>query len=353
MPDCEGFGYRNGTQNQSYLAGSLPYFTNLINTYKNAIWFSGHSHTKFEVQANYPNVNAYNKNGEICTMIHVPTLQEGEYYIATVYDHLVELEGYKNGEVVNDIYFAIDDYIYTSPVQSVVLDKSTLNFANTDTQTIIATVTPASQQNLVTWETSDPSVATVTNGLVTVTAASSGSCTITAKCNGHSAQCNVTVEIIQKEVAFSLPSKTITIDRVSGSVNLVDGSILVFEKPLRANTRYYMRAQSLKYEDGTDVNIPVDKIYIVGEPYVVGATTQACGKINRDYSDFVNKDVVLTNGFGTDAQDLINHDHDITKFGNIAKISGFRIKASSKSPVTFPKTITLTGFEIFTYGETF
>lgn len=518
MPDCEGFGYRNGTQNQSYLTGSLPYFTNLINTYKNVIWFSGHSHTKFEVQTNYPNVNAYNKNGEICTMIHVPTLQEGEYYIATVYDHLVELEGYKNGTVVNDIYFAIDDYIYTSPVQSVVLDKSTLNFANTDTQTIIATVTPASQQDLVTWETSDPSiatvvggvvtpvgngnciitakcgdksatcnitvdiseselyysitstlngctlnntatkvkseetyiatiatkpansvintvtikmsgvditstaynsnsetigidivtgnieiiitinklvtgltvspatitfkstgetkqltvtktpsdaignitwetsnasVATVTNGLITVTATSSGSCTITAKCNGHSAQCNVTVEIIQKEVAFSIPSKTVTINRVSGSVNLVDGNILVFEKPLRANTRYYMRAQSLKYEDGTDVNIPVDKIYIVGEPYVVGATTAACGKINRDYSDFVNKDVVLTNGFGTDAQDLVNHNYDITKFGNIEKIAGFRIKASSKSPVTFPKTITLTGFEIFTYGETF
>ena len=32
-------------------------------------------------------------------MIHTPTLQEGEYYIATIYDHLVELEGYKNGTV--------------------------------------------------------------------------------------------------------------------------------------------------------------------------------------------------------------------------------------------------------------
>lgn len=25
MPDCEGFGYRNGTQNQSYLVGTLPF----------------------------------------------------------------------------------------------------------------------------------------------------------------------------------------------------------------------------------------------------------------------------------------------------------------------------------------
>ena len=520
MPDCEGFGYRNGTQNQSYLTGSLPYFTNLINTYKNVIWFSGHSHTKFEVQTNYPNVNAYNKNGKICTMIHVPTLQEGEYYIATVYDHLVELEGYKNGTVVNDIYFAIDDYIYTSPVQSVVLDKSTLNFANTDTQTIVATVTPSNQKDLLTWETSNSDVATVidgvvtpvgngnciitakcgdksaqcnvavdiseselyysitstlngctlnntatkvkseetyvatittipantvintvtvkmggvdisstaynpnsktiginvvtgnieititvnklitglsisptsvsfkstgetkqltvnktpseaigditwetsnadvavvTNGLVTVTATSSGSCTITAKCNGHSAQCNVTVEIIQKEVVYSIDSKTFTLTYKGQALALDIGNktTVTFDTPLRANTRYYMRAQSFKYEDGTDVNIPTDKIYIIGTPYVTGADKQCCGKINRDYSDFVNKDVVLTNGMGTDAQDLVNHDHDITKYGNIEKFATFCVKSSSKSPVAFPTTVTLTGFEIFTYGETF
>lgn len=518
MPDCEGFGYRNGTQNQSYLTGSLPYFTNLINTYKNVIWFSGHSHTKFEVQTNYPNVNAYNKNGEICTMIHTPTLQEGEYYIATVYDHLVELEGYKNGTVVNDIYFAIDDYIYTSPVQSVVLNKSTLNFANTDTQTIIATVTPSNQQDLLTWETSNADVATViggvvtpvgngnctitakcgdksakcnvvvdiseselyysitstlngctlsnsatkikseetyvatitesanttintvtvkmggvdisstaynqdsktiginivtgnieivitvnklvtglsvsptsvsfkstgetkqltvvktpsdaigditwetsnadvavvTNGLVTVTATSSGSCTITAKCNGHSAQCNVIVEILQKEVAYSLPSKTFTFTRVGQSLAIDDNNTVTFTTPLKANTRYYMRAKSLKYADGTDVNIATDKIYIVGTPWVVGASSQACNKINMDYSDFVNNDVVLTSGFGNGySNGVAQYNYDIAKYGNIEKFTTFCIKSSSSSPVTFPKTITLTGFEIFTYGETF
>jgi uncharacterized protein YjdB len=518
MPDCEGFGYRNGTQNQSYLTGSLPYFTNLINTYKNVIWFSGHSHTKFEVQTNYPNVNAYNKNGEICTMIHTPTLQEGEYYIATVYDHLVELEGYKNGTVVDDIYFAIDDYIYTSPVQSVVLDKSTLNFANTDTQTIIATVTPSNQQDLLTWETSNADVATViggvvtpvgngnctitakcgdksakcnvvvdiseselyysitstlngctlsnsstkikseetyvatitesanttintvtvkmggvdisstaynqdsktiginivtgnieivitvnklvtglsvsptsvsfkstgetkqltvvktpsdaigditwetsnadvavvTNGLVTVTATSSGSCTITAKCNGHSTQCNVIVKIIQKEVVYSVGSKTFTLNKAGDKGSIGDSYNVTFNTPLRANTRYYMRAKSLKYADGTDVNIATDKIYIVGTPWVVGASSQACNKINMDYSDFVNNDVVLTSGFGNGySNGVAQYNYDIAKYGNIEKFTTFCIKSSSSSPVTFPKTITLTGFEIFTYGETF
>ncbi len=518
MPDCEGFGYRNGTQNQSYLVGTLPFFTNLINTYKNVIWFSGHSHTKFEVQTNYPNVNAYNKNGEICTMIHVPTLQEGEYYVATVYDHLIELEGYKNGTVVDTVYFAIDDYIYTSPVQSITLDKSTLNFANTDIQTITATVTPSSQQELLTWETSDVDVATVingvvtpvgngnciitakcgdksvtcnvnvdiseselyysitttlngctlnntatkikseetyvatiatkpanctintvtvkmggvdisttaynsnsetiginvvtgnieiiitvnklvtglsvsptsvsfkstgetkqltvvktpsdaigditwetsnadvavvTNGLVTVTATSSGSCIITAKCNGHSTQCNVTVEILQKEVVYSVDSKTFTISRAGAQASIGDTNTVVFTTPLKANTRYYMRAQSLKYADGTDVNIPTEKIYIVGAPWVVGADKQCCSKINIDYSDFVGHDVTLVNGFGTEESNKTDYSHDITKYGDIEKFSTFQIKASSSSPVTFPVTVTLTGFEIFTYGETF
>lgn len=517
VPDCEGFGYRNGTQNQSYLVGSLPFFKNLINTYKNVIWFSGHSHTKFEVQANYPNVNAYNKNGEICTMIHVPTLQEGEYYVATVYDHLVELEGYKNGTVVDTVYFAIDDYIYVSPVQSIVLDKSTLNFANTDTQTITATVTPSSQQELltwetssvdvatvvdgvvtpvgngnciitakcgdksatcnvvvdiseselyysitstlngctlsntatkikseetyvatitegvnttintvtvkmggvdisstaynsnsktiginivtgnieiiitvnklatgltlntnaitlkstgatqqltatktpsdaigdITWETSNTQVATVSNGLVTITATVSGSCIITATCNGHTAQCTVTAQIIQKEVAYSLASKTFTFSRAGQPLNVEDENDFTLPTQLRANTRYYMRAQSFKYADGTDVNIPVDKIYITGKPWVVGATSQACGKMNLDYSDFVNEDVILTNGFGTKESYATDYSHDITKYGNIEKINNFEIKSSSSSPVTFPVTITLTGFEIFTYGETF
>ena len=519
MPDCEGFGYRNGTQNQSYLVGTLPFFTNIINNYKNVIWFSGHSHTKFEVQANYPNVNAYNKNGEICTMIHVPTLQEGEYYVATVYDHLVELEGYKNGVVLDTIYFAIDDYIYTSPVESVVLDKSTLNFANTDTQTIIATVTPSNQQDLLTWETSNADVATVvggvvtpvgngnciitakcgdksatcnitvdiseselyysitstlngctlnntatkvkseetyvatiatkpansvintvtvkmggvdisstaynsnsetiginvvtgnieiiitvnklvtalsvsptsisfkstgetkqltvtktpsdaigditwetsnadvavvTNGLVTVTATSSNTCTITAKCNGHSAVCNVTVEILQKEVAYSVASKTFTLTRAGQALSIGDTNTVTFNTPLKANTRYYMRATSFKYSDGTDVNIPTDKIYIIGTPYVVGASSQACGKINYDYSDFVNNDVVLTSGFGKGYSNGVpQYNYDITKYGNIEKFATFCVKSSSSSPATFPVTVTLTGFEIFTYGETF
>lgn len=519
MPDCEGFGYRNGTQNQSYLVGTLPFFTNIINNYKNVIWFSGHSHTKFEAQTNYPNVIAYNKNGEICTMIHVPTLQDGEYYVATVYDHLVELEGYKDGVVVDSIYFAIDDYIYTSPVESITLDKSTLNFANTDTQTIIATVSPSNQQDLITWETSNSNIATVvggivtpvgngsctitakcgdksatcnitvdiseselyysitstlngctlnntttkvkseetyvatiatkpansvintvtvkmggvditstaynsnsetigidvvtgnieiiitinklvtgltvsptsavfkstgetkqltvtktpsdaigdiawetsnadvavvTNGLVTVTATSSGTCTISAKCNGHNAVCNVTVEILQKEVVYSVASKDFNLTRAGQSLSVGDTNTVTFDTPLRANTRYYMRATSLKYSDGTDVNIANDKIYIVGTPWVVDATTSCCNKINNDYSDFVNNNIVLTNGFGTGyTNGVAEYTHDITKYGNIDKFATFCLKSSSSSTVTFPVTVTLTGFEIFTYGETF
>lgn len=517
MPDCEGFGYRNGTQNQSYLKGTLEFFTNLINTYKNVIWFSGHSHTAFSYQTDYPNCIAYNKNGEICTLLHVPTLQGGEYYIVDVYEHLVEVEGYKNGIPVDGIYYAIDDYIYVSPIEGIVLDKSTLNFANTDSQTIVATVTPSSQQNLLVWETSDSNVATVidgvvtpvgngscvitarcgdksascnitvdiveselyysinstlngctlsntdtrikdgetyiatiteganttintvtvkmsgvditntaynnsnktigidivtgnieiivevnklatgislnqsaitfnstigtarliatlipsdavgtiewssdneniatvVNGLVTVTATTSGSCTITASCNGHSATCTVTVNIRTKTVAYSKDSRTVTLTGAKKQANIDNDttSQLIFDTPLKANTRYYMKAESLKFEDGTDVDIPTDKIYIIGSPWVVGADKQATSKINCDYSDFVNTEVPLTNGYGNNQSTIGTY--DITKYGDIEKITGFCIKASSSSPVTLPVTVTLTGFEIYTYGETF
>ncbi len=187
--------------------------------------------------------------------------------------------------------------------------------------------------------------------MVTVTATSSGSCTITAKCNGHSAQCNVIVEILQKEVVYSVDSKTFTLSRAGESLAIGDNNTVSFTTPLRANTRYYMRATSLKYEDGTDVNIANDKIYIVGIPWT--STAQACNKINIDYSDFVAKNIMLTNGFGSYESDLTDYSHDITKYGDIVKFNTFCLKSSSSSPVTFPKTVILTGFEIFTYGETF
>ena len=81
----------------------------------------------------------------------------------------------------------------TVPVESVVLDKSEATLSVGSETTLIATVLPSNATyKTVQWETSDSSVATVSDG--TVVAVSEGVATITAKTmDGHEGRCVVTV----------------------------------------------------------------------------------------------------------------------------------------------------------------
>lgn len=83
-------------------------------------------------------------------------------------------------------------YVPQVPVESVTLDNSTLSLTEGETQTLTATVSPVNASDkTVTWSSSNTSVATVSNGIVT--AVSEGSATITASAGGKSATCTVTV----------------------------------------------------------------------------------------------------------------------------------------------------------------
>ena len=79
-------------------------------------------------------------------------------------------------------------------VTGVSLNKTSTSITRLDTEVLYPTVSPSNATNKnVTWESSNPSVATVTNG--TVTAVAVGSATITVRTNdgGYTAFCNVTV----------------------------------------------------------------------------------------------------------------------------------------------------------------
>lgn len=77
-------------------------------------------------------------------------------------------------------------------VQKVELNKSELTLEIGGVETLTATVTPDNATNkVVSWTSSDPSVATVSGGKVTAVAA--GTATITATADGKSATCTVTV----------------------------------------------------------------------------------------------------------------------------------------------------------------
>lgn len=78
-------------------------------------------------------------------------------------------------------------------VTEVTLDKTSLTLKAGQSATLTASVKPDdATDKSVTWSTSDPSVATVSEG--TVTALKVGTATITAKAGDKTAACSVTVE---------------------------------------------------------------------------------------------------------------------------------------------------------------
>ena len=79
------------------------------------------------------------------------------------------------------------------PVESVSLDRTSVEMDIDETLTLSATVLPESAYDkTVSWESSDPAVASVTDG--TVVALKSGTTVITASAGGKCATCTVTVK---------------------------------------------------------------------------------------------------------------------------------------------------------------
>ncbi len=94
-------------------------------------------------------------------------------------------------------------------VTSVSLDKPSASLKVGETVTLTATVKPDdATDKTVTWTTSDASVATVSNGVVT--AKKVGSATITAKAGDKEATCAITV--------VATPVTSVTLDRTSASL---------------------------------------------------------------------------------------------------------------------------------------
>ena len=105
------------------------------------------------------------------------------------------------GDALTKIYSTTGEKTLTwkaVAVTDVTLDKATAEIEVGKTETLTATVKPDNAADkTVTWTSSDESVATVANGVVTAVAA--GTATITAKAGDKTATCTVTVKSVSPE----------------------------------------------------------------------------------------------------------------------------------------------------------
>jgi len=86
--------------------------------------------------------------------------------------------------------------VATIPVTGVTLNKNTTTLTVGDTEQLTATVAPANATNQnVTWISSDPAVASVTNGLITALTAGTTVITVTTTDGSFTAQCTVTIDL--------------------------------------------------------------------------------------------------------------------------------------------------------------
>ena len=106
---------------------------------------------------------------------------------------------------------------------SISLSKTTLSFTTLNsTQVLSATVLPSNCTDTVVWSSSNTSVATVNNGIVTSKA--NGSCTITATCGSKSATCNVSVNVQSSSTActsLSLNKTSYTFSSLDNTTTIV------------------------------------------------------------------------------------------------------------------------------------
>ena len=153
-------------------------------------------------------------------------------------------------------------------VESVTLDKTSLELAAGETATLTATVKPdeATDKN-VTWASSNESVAKVADGKVT--AVKSGYATITAKCGGKTAECTVSVTV---------PTGSVTLDKTTLSLAVGETAQLTATvKPDNAtdkNVSWYSSDESVaKVDNGNVTAAKVGKAMITA---TCGGKTVEC-----------------------------------------------------------------------------
>lgn len=113
------------------------------------------------------------------------------------------------------------------PATRIILDQTSLTFVDTTPITLVAAVEPSNTTDEVIWDSSDTSVATVNDGVVTPVG--NGDCTITATAGSVSASCVISVNDIVPVVKLWSDTATNKIDDKNGAVLTTGGDAYLCE----------------------------------------------------------------------------------------------------------------------------
>ena len=178
-------------------------------------------------------------------------------------------------------------------VTSVTLNESSLDMNVGDTETLEATVYPSNATNKsVTWTSSDPTVASVENGVVTANKKGSATITVTTTDGSYTATCAVTVTpaplVITADETIIFEDKGFT-NAADLSVVTQDDITLTFGKGEGTNDpKYYDTGKGARLYNGNTLTVASAKKNIVKIVFTFSGSSYTgsldCGE-NGDYSD--------------------------------------------------------------------
>ena len=262
------------------------------------------------------------ENGDLLVVLYnmeFNTFTDGE--LVRIPFEACEEEGTYQGRLYNvrmstadAVSHQLEDVVYEAkviiPVKRVILDKEVLTMVVGETETLVANVRPDdATDKTVTWSTSDASVATVADGVVTALAA--GTATITAKAGDKEATCVVTVE--KKVIAVS----GIALDQTAAT--LTEGETLTLKA-------------TVSPDDATDKTVTWtssnESVATVDNNGVVTAVAAGTATITATAGDYSATCVVTVESKvvdGIDNSEIINHKSEI-----IYDLTGRRVTHPTK-----------------------
>ena len=179
----------------------------------------------------------------------------------------------------------------------ITLSDTKLSFTGSGNKTITATLTPSNTTDVLTYTSSNKSIATVNNEGV-VTAVGNGNCIITATCGDISKTCNISVSGISTTVAVT----GVKLDKSTASVNVGETITLVETvEPSNAtnqNVVWSSDAENIaKVENGVVTGIAegTASIGVATEEGRFSATCNVTVKevITSNYKNIFDKDTML------------------------------------------------------------